>query len=468
MTALPKHLLGSLRQALASSTGLDFSRESATDFTRRLTTAAKANGENDIEIYVRQLLASRFSRRYIEELANHLTVGETYFFREPASFRALEQHVLPGLLQGRQAERKLRIWSAGCCTGEEAYSIAILLDRLIPHQNDWDITVLATDINPHFLARAAEGIYGEWSFRGVPSWIRERYFTPRNHGRFQVTEKIRERVTFSYLNLAEDSYPSPSGDTAAMDIILCRNVLMYFAQAQIDSVIERFHRCLADGGWLFVSPAETSIRPFPGFVQNIFADAILYRKSAQHAEALLPHARPAAGRLADAVVNVWKDRSAAKHRSNSSVRRVGRPVDSPPTVGTDILIDAARVSANAGRLAEAAERCDQAIASDKLSAASHYLSALIALERGQSSRAVQSLTRALYLDPAFVLAHFALGNVQLSRGRRAEADRHFLNALVLLEGRPRDDVLPESDGLTVGRLSEIIVALCAGLSEMNG
>jgi len=459
VNALPETLLAPLRRAIASATGLDFSRESAADFTRRIAAAAQASGERDVETYARRLLAGVI-RDHVEELARHLTVGETYFFREPAAFRALEQHVLPRLLRSRQAGRKLRIWSAGCCTGEEAYSIAILLDRLMPGQGGWDVTLLATDINPSFLERAAEGVYGEWSFRGAPSWMKARYFTEREEGQFQVVDRIRDRVAFSCLNLADDVYPRLVGTTGAMDIIFCRNVLMYFTQQQIDRVIARLHRCLADGGWLLVSPAETAFRPFSGFVQEIVDDAILYRKSSHSGEQLPPHATPAAVALpASAGRKFPKALPLERHARNPVVRQADAPATPPTARVRNTLVDAARTSANDGRLAEAAEWCDQAIAGDKLNAATHYLSALIALERDQSSRAVQSLTRALYLDPAFVLAHFALGNVRLGQGRRADAERHFLNALALLEGRPRDDVLPESDGLTAGRLGEIIEAL---------
>ena len=125
--------------------------------------------------------------------------------------------------------------------------------RLLPDLDDWRITLLATDINPRFLDRAAIGIYGEWSFRATPLIMREQYFTRTAEGRFKIDPRIRKQVTFAYLNLAEDVYPSLLNNTNAMDIIFCRNVLMYFSPKNAEKVICNFHRCLVEGGCLIIS-----------------------------------------------------------------------------------------------------------------------------------------------------------------------------------------------------------------------
>ena len=126
-----------------------------------------------------------------------------------------------------------------------------------------------------------------------------------------------------------------------------------------------------------------------------------------------------------------------------------------------ILCRTARDCANQGRLAEALEWCEKAIAAEKLDPARHYLLATVRQERGEAEAAAEALKRALYLDPDFALAHFALGNLRLSQDRRREAERHFDNTLALLRARPHDEVLPESDGLTAGRLAEIVASVLA-------
>ena len=170
------------------------------------------------------------SRNQIEILASYLTIGETYFFREKQTFEILEERILADLIKTRrQNERRLRIWSAGCCTGEEPYSIAMLLSKMLPDLKDWNISILATDINPRFLHKASEGVYSKWSFRDCPQGVKERYFRKAKEDRLEILPDIKKMVTFSYLNLVEDSYPSLSNCTNAMDVIFCRNVLMYFA-----------------------------------------------------------------------------------------------------------------------------------------------------------------------------------------------------------------------------------------------
>ena len=274
-------LLSELSALVASHLGLNFPRERWGDLERGMPEIARAFGIHDLETLVRHLSFAPLTRREVELLASCLTVGETYFFREKRSFEALEEHVLPELLQARGGTgRHLRFWSAGCCTGEEAYSIAMLLDRLMPNREAWNITILATDINAAFLRTAEKGMYGKWSFRDSPPWARERYFKGTKNGRFEIKPRIRKMVTFAHLNLVDDVYPSYPHDTNAMDVIFCRNVLMYFTAQHAARVVRNLHRSIVNGGWLITSPVETSNALFPQFAAVNFPGAVLYRKAA--------------------------------------------------------------------------------------------------------------------------------------------------------------------------------------------
>ena len=160
----------------------------------------------------------------------HITVGETHFFRNEPQFKALAEVILPELIQRRRPLRQLRLWSAGCATGEEPYSLAILLERLLPDLDRWQVLILATDINRTALERAQTGVFGAWSFRQTPPEFQAAYF--HQQGRtFTLDERIRRRVTFACLNLSGSGYPSPLNNTSRMDLILCRNVLIYFCAA---------------------------------------------------------------------------------------------------------------------------------------------------------------------------------------------------------------------------------------------
>lgn len=477
--ALPDALLSQLSDLLESQMGLHFPRERWRDMERGIASASRESGYAETEAFIHWLLSAPLTRPRIEALASHLTVGETYFFRERQSLEILEQQLLPDLLRARaRSERLLRIWSAGCCTGEEPYSIAMMLDRLLPAAEHWNLTILATDINPRALRKAAAGVYGAWSFRDTPDWLKEQYFTRRQDGRFEIQPRIRRMVTWSYINLADDAYPSLVNGTNAMDVIFCRNVLMYFAQDRARRVVDKLYRSLVEGGWLITSPAETSFLQGSAFTPVAFPGAFLYRRLAAGKPwvAAAGHQRPSPERASaesvapaplapppPAPANVAPATSAPETVPEAGGPPAMRTVaaGSPEAEERDTPQRHARLCADEGRLAEAIEWCDQAIAADKMNPSHHYLLAAICQERGERDLAERALGRALYLEPEFALAHFALGNLCLGAGRHREARRHFANTLTVLGAYPAEALLPESDGLTAGRLVEIIAALQA-------
>jgi len=424
-------LLTQFSEFVAAHMGLHFPAERWPDLRRGIHSAAPEFGYTDEAACVQWLLSTPLTRHQIEILAGNLTVGETYFFREKRAFEVLAERILPELVQARRGgEQHLRFWSAACCTGEEAYSLAITLRRAIPDLKDWQVTILATDVNSRFLQKAATGVFGEWSFRDAPAWLKEQYFHRVEGNRYAILPEIRRMVQFEHLNLAEDTYPSLLTDTNAMDVIFCRNVLMYFAPAQAQRVVAQLHRCLVDGGWLALSATETSVATSRQFTAVNFEGAILYRKSERPP---VPVAAPV----------VWEMPVVEQSRAASP-----SPVPAP--------VPDARALANQGRLAEALAAADQLVLTEKLNPVAHYLRAMIALELGALPEATKALQRAVYLDHNFVIAHFALGNLARCAGRRKEADKHFTNVLHLLDRYQQDDLLPESEGMTAGRLAEIV------------
>jgi chemotaxis protein methyltransferase CheR len=489
---LPHPLLLQLSEQLARQMGLHYPVNRWSDLERGIKAAVPALGMKNVETCVRHILSASLARPQIEVLARHLTVGETYFFREKKVLHILEERIFPELIRACAREgRMLRIWSAGCCTGEEPYSIAMILDRLIHPSAEWNATILATDINPAFLQRATDGLYNSWSFRDAPAWMKGRYFKKRKNGQFEILPDIRKRVTFSYLNLAKDAYPSAANGTDAIDMIFCRNVMMYFSTDAKRKIIQNFHRSLADGGWLVVSAVEIQSSSFHQFHTRSFPEGTLYQKSETFTvRASTPgHEIPAPVLplpLSDTSVTPEMHgmhphdlvETALPYRKNAKKKRLARlapEADSPPSKkkmpeaqsSTDRDSHGkseehhrtARAHANKGQLGEAIKCCEKAITADKLDGANHYLMATLQLESGQEENAAQSLLRTLYLDPDFVLAHFALASLHLSQGRKREAARYFDNTLSLLHELPSDTLLPESEGLMAGHLIEIIRSL---------
>jgi chemotaxis protein methyltransferase CheR len=479
-TTLSSPLLSQLSEFVAAQTGLYFPQERWGDLERGIAAAAPDFKFPDGESFARWLLSAPLTRhmnaRNVNEvLASHLSIGETYFLREKQSLEVFEEYILPELVQSRrQNERRLRIWSAGCSTGEEAYTIAILLDRLIPDLRDWHVTILATDFNPEFLRKAAQGVYGEWSFRDAPGWLRERYFTKAANGRMEILPRIRKMVTFSYLNFADDVYPSLLNNTGAMDVIFCRNVLMYFTAQHAKRVAGHFYRALVDGGWLIVSPVEASNALLAPFAPVEFPGAVLYRKTA-NPESQKLNLKPSAGEY-PFLQSLMNAVGVSSFMTTDDVPPLPAVIPEEPAIvdipaaqsgeeDKELPLEMARNCANQGRLDEALEWCTKAIAADKMNPLHHYLNAAILQEQGKPDIAAESLIRALYLAPRFVLAHFTMGNLHQSRGRYREAQRYFKNVLLLLRNQPPDEILPEADGLTAGRLTEIVTALLESMPQ---
>jgi chemotaxis protein methyltransferase CheR len=384
-----------------------------------------------------------------------------------------------------------------------------MLHRLIADLADWNITILATDINPASLRKGIHGEYGEWSFRDAPRWLKEMYFTTKREGRHVIAETIRKMVTFAPLNLAQDPYPALSNNTNAMDVIFCRNVLMYFAPEQIKEVVDKFHHSLVDGGWLIVSPCETSHNLFAGFSAEQLNDAILYRKEDPHKEkqapffvmeggieespdlqtvtsapALFPqweadgNAYPLTtpnpvqealivGSYEEALLNFSRGEY-AETASKLSGFLASIPHGPYPLFYREAAVLLTQAYANQGNLAQALEWSEKALAADRLNPQPYYLQATIFQEQGSDEAAIVSLKKAIYLDHGFVLAHFALANLSLRQGKTKEAARHLENAASFLHDYADDDILPGSEGMSARRFAEIIASTLDGIEAGRG
>lgn len=462
----PDHL-ARLSELVTDRIGLWFPPERYRDLERGLTAYARDRGVDLPELPA--LLADLDQTADLAELASHLTVGETFFFREPATFEALRATVLPELFASRRGERQhLRMWSCGCCTGEEPYSLAMLLCDLLPDLDDWHLTLLGTDLNPRFLDLAREGEYGSWSFRGVPDAVRRRYFERTGKGRYRVASDVRARVNFQLLNLASDTYPALISGLHAMDLILCRNVLMYFVPDQAARAAGRLRRTLADGGWLAVSVVEAGARWLADFAPVTFPETTLYRPRTAVRAAPLP-APPARRRQAVPPPQPAPEPTTAElyaaGRYQELLDRLLPGLSNGHGDPTAMAL-VVRAFADQGHLAEAEEWGARLVRLDPLNPAAHYLLATVRQEEGEPRQAERALRDALYLDPEFILAHVALGNLARAGGHPRAARRHYRNAEALLAGLAVDEPVPESDGLTAGELREMVRSLAGGIPDV--
>lgn len=488
--------LDKISNVIALRLGLNFPPERWADLERSLITTLNQTNLSSNE-FISLLTNNSLSRKQLDILAGNLTIGETYFFRDKKFYEALEETILPDLINSRRKnDYYLRVWCAGCATGEEPYSISILLHKLLPDINQWKITLLATDINPHFLRKMEAGIYNEWSFRDVPDSIIQKYFvkTPNSHykseGSFRILDHIKKIVTPAYLNLAEDCYPSLLNNTNAMDIIICRNVLMYFTPGNSKKVVQCFYRSLIENGWLIVSPSETSQIQFNQYSMVNLHNEIFYQKDSHSkvSDALpevsllnyhdvyeqIPETLPEleASFLTTEEIPQPINTPGKIHRTQSvtyqevqTLFERGEYIEAKKSLmqyfqdnynDPDAHSLLARIHANEGNLREAFAWCGKAVSLDRMNPSHHYLMASILQEQNKFEGAITSIKRALYLDPNFVPGYFTLGNIYAKLGSVKESKKNFNNALQLLRKYQPDEVFKEADGMTAKRLIEII------------
>lgn len=504
---LSEVVLQLMSEAVARHLGLNFPRERWDDLKRALTKATSELGFKNPESLSRWLLEPALTHTRIEELSDFLTVGETHFFRDERLFQLLEHQLIPELTSSsRQRGRGLRIWCAGCATGEEPYSLAIVISRLRNSSDSRDTTILGTDINRRFLQKAEKGVYSQWSFRTVPPGIQEHYFSQGSHG-YEIVPEIKRMVQFAHLNLVKDPFPIFYEDNPGIDVIFCRNVLMYFTQESQREVLSKFCECLVAGGFLVVSPAEACLVEGPEFVSVSRPGVILFQKRSKveaTSKGVLPAPPVPHLKMAPkAALTLTFPSSEAVDSPPTEAQPIVRSIKTSlprnqPQEGGDPFLEAralyhqglyleaaeklsailaqgdletevicpamfllSRIYANLGKLDEALEWSQKTVELDKINPRIHYLHGTILQEQGKLEEAAASMARAIFLDPNFVVAHFALGNLFRQMGRFQDSDRHFKTAESILGQFEEDSTVPGSEGMTAAKLIEVIQAMTA-------
>jgi chemotaxis protein methyltransferase CheR len=205
--------------------------------------------------YLAQLKNCSSNSSLLADLVAAITVGESYFFRDKNQMHLLKNKLLPQLIKRKSQDLSLKIWSAGCSTGEEIYTLAMLVTELVPNIDTWDLYLLGTDINAAALEKATAGIYGQWPMRSIPEKYIQRYFLKDNR-KYILSRKIRDLVQFKYLNLCDNSYPSIIDGTFAVDLILCRNVLIYFDNELVAKIMKKISACMAANAYLILGASD--------------------------------------------------------------------------------------------------------------------------------------------------------------------------------------------------------------------
>jgi chemotaxis protein methyltransferase CheR len=346
----------------------------------------------------------------LRALIAEVTIGETYFFRDAEQFEVIRTTVLPDILQRRSDEAPIRVWSAGCSTGEEPYSLAILLDECGLGER---AMLLATDVSSTAIETARRGQYGAWSFRRDVGGWRERCFV-RTGKRWTIAAEFR-RIAFLVHNLMQ---PAPASiiSSGGFDLIVCRNVLLYFDRKTIERATHLLADALAPGGWLLMSPTDPPLPSELGLESVVTPAGIVFRRPLPATESVPPSPTPA--------IAVRAPLPAVPPQ----------PQPRPKTTA---------------RRAPARERVDAETYAER---ALHFLDA------SQPHQAAASARRALFLDRSLAVAHLTLARALRLTGSHAAAQRALRRGAVLLEAHAPNDAVRGAGGASAGTLCAVAAA----------
>lgn len=503
-----------VRQAIIRLTGLVFPESRRKVLADGLERATRRAGAPGIAAYLARLEADPDSE-LLDDLVAEITVGETYFFRDPQQFGVIRDRILPSLVE-HKADRPLRLWSAGCASGEEPYTLAILLSEAglcTPGQ------ILGTDLSRAALARARRGRYGRWSLRGVPDDVVSTHFEPLS-GEYSLRPGVRRLVEFRYLNLVADTYPSLATGVCGLDLILCRNVFIYFDEESTRRVASRLLDSLAPGGWLLMGASDPPLSGLVSCDVVVTPAGLAYRRASgprasvtgtapRRATASAPPIASAPSPTAPSVGTTPPTYHVPSPASTPSPKRPSPPTGGrPPAEGggerperpapttrhgpTEIArayiqrdygaavetatrlirqgahgiepwVILVRSHANVGDLDAAGRACAAGMDRHRTSAELAYLHGVLLAEAGRAEESAVALRAALYLDRSLVIAHLALSDVLKRLGDASAARRSLRNAERLLGGLAPDEIIPASDGERAGRLAAITRAQLAVL-----
>jgi chemotaxis protein methyltransferase CheR len=264
-----------IRDIIYSHCGLFFDSDTKYLLEKRLARRLPLHQLKGFKEYYHFLKYDRKSDQEMSDLMDILTTNETYFFREAFQLKALTEEILPEFksVKEKRGDKTLRIWSAGCSTGEEPYTIAMLILETGLF-NDWRVEIIGTDISHRVVQHSRKAVYGNSAFRTTDDRYIQRFFQSQDNG-YKVNDEVRELVTISHLNLFDQNRLALLGK---MDVIFCRNVIIYFDQAAKKKIIESFYRVLQEGGYLLLGHSESLMNISTAFALKHLKNDMVYQK----------------------------------------------------------------------------------------------------------------------------------------------------------------------------------------------
>ncbi len=455
-------------------------------FRKTICQGCRQLGLNSCDAYYQALQDGSLNSAIKDNLIAGITIGESYFFRDHAQMELLQNYILPELISMRRKQKllNLRIWSAGCADGQELYSIVMLLKQLLPDIEKWNLHLLGTDINIYALSRALKACYSDWSFRSTDESIKDTFFT-RQKNLWKINDALQHLTKFSYLNLYDDNFPSILSETNAMDLILCRNVFIYFDQQTARVVSKKFHQSLLPGGYLLQGASDIFENKVDDFQLQFHGDTCFFQKpdvlvdsnaletmdgqsiftdqeTSTETGPSLQEEQPQST-LSDQPVSksdpLEDYKNIIKHLADENWEDALQDINNRIANGHNsafIWQFKAKALANLGQSKEALKACKLSIQIDPQDKHSYFILGLIYMEARQYGKSKDAFGRVLYLDRQFVEAHYNLALLHFLQGKYKKAMKYMHNALGICEQENPDRCLHDAAGMTFGRLATIL------------
>lgn len=437
-----------LKALIVAETGQHYYEDKQAQLREKIAKRMAALGLTDGRLYLERLRDSSAGPHEWRLLESELTIKETFFFRFAEQFAALRQHILPALIAAHAEDRHLRIWSAGCSTGAEPYSLAVLVRDLLGESFDqWQVSILGTDIDEAALGQAREARYGAWALRVVEADERTRLFD-REPNAWRLKAPYRAMVRFERQNLLDLLDPAGPIGRDGYDLILCRNLLIYFRLDVAAALVRALGGRLAPDGRLLLGHAEAGVAVESGLVPREMGGALVYmRPSGEPADGGAP-----TGQLAERLPQrAARPKRPLPRRQPRSAMPVVARVAEPAADLAEVRALLARGDTKAARILIGKAKASRARDPVLL-----YLEGLGAAAEQDRAAAEKALRGALYLDGGFAMAHYLLGEQLIAAGRTQEGRRALANAADAVARVSGDAPVPEGDGLTVADLREAV------------
>jgi len=490
---LSKIVFDKFRQYIEGRTGIYIDDSKQNSFKTSLDVRMRILGIKDYDAYYSLITTNARGKKEFDGLLNLILIKETFFFRDDRQLNVLTKNILPELIE-RKKEKEIKIWSAGCATGEEPYSIAMaIMESHLP--DDSNVSVYATDISEGALERAEGGIYNKSSMRAIDKEMLNKYFTHRD-GQYFLNDQVKRRVHFETVNLIEPYFLM---EEESIDIVFCKNVIIYFRLDTVKKVIRRFYNALTNGGCLFVGHSESLWQISDDFELEEISGIFLYRKDGKNKMVSVKKRSQQMGKAVNIMdfacqrLSSSLTKKAAPHstltpqvvREKASQQHVGlmhkKDVSKwmekgVPPAGDDnyesvlehieevLQVDpknanvhllAGEIYANMGLYDKALRKGMDVLEVNDLSDNAYLLIGSIYYKIGEKEKAVSSFKKAIYLDDNSILAHYYLGNLYKDAGLIEQAVNEYKHVIRIFETNPESKKWLVGEVFTVKQLKEI-------------